>query len=150
MSVNKEKHEELAGKWSPIVAECDARDIGESIDVWCEKKGISKWKLYYWKKALKNSASAEHPCKTETAGQCLDITDALSDSGADPARREDYPKYFESVTENHPLRELSPVNDARPSSCPSIMIQSGSFHIYVGDGVSEATLATVLKAVPHD
>lgn len=75
MSVNKEKHEELAGKWSPIVAECDARDIGESIDVWCEKKGISKWKLYYWKKALKNSASAEHPCKTETAGQCLDITD---------------------------------------------------------------------------
>ena len=44
MSVNKEKHEELVSKWSRIVAECNARGIGESIDVWCEKNGISKWK----------------------------------------------------------------------------------------------------------
>lgn len=34
MSVNKEKHEELVSKWSRIVAECNARGIGESIDVW--------------------------------------------------------------------------------------------------------------------
>ena len=150
MSVSKEKHEELAGKWNPIVAECDARDIGESIDVWCEKKGISKWKLYYWKKALKDSASAEHPCKTETAGQCLDITDALTDSGTDPARREDYPKYFESIVEIPSPRKLPFVNDTRTSARPSIMIQAGPFRIYVGDGFSKATLAAVLKAVPHD
>ena len=124
MSVNKEKHEELVSKWSHIVAECDARGIGESIDVWCEKKGISKWKLYYWKKALKNDASAEHSSKAETTGQCLDITDALTDSGTDPARREDYPKYFESIVECHPAMKKAML---RPRSAISAGMNSYLF-----------------------
>ena len=151
MSVNKVKHEELVSKWSRIVAECNARGIGESIDVWCEKNGISKWKLYYWKRALGNNVSAEQADRPETtAGQCLDITDVLTDSSTDPARREDGLKYSEPIAESQPHRELPSVNDARTSVRPNIMIQAGQFRIYVRDGVSEAAIAAVLKAVPHD
>ena len=139
-------------QWSRIVAECNARGIGESIDVWCEKNGILKWKLYYWKRALGNNVSAvNRPTDPETtAGQCLDITDVWTDSSTDPARREDGLKYSEPIAESQPYRELPSVNDAPTSVRPNIMIQAGQFRIYVSDGVSEAAITAVLKAVPHD
>lgn len=40
MGVNKELHDELVSQWSRIVAECDSRHIGDSIDAWCSRKGI--------------------------------------------------------------------------------------------------------------
>ena len=119
MSVNKEKHEELVSKWSRIVAECNARGIGESIDVWCEKTGSQSGNCITGKEPLGNNVSAEQADRPETtAGQCLDITDVLTDSSTDPARREDGLKYSEPIAESQPHRELPSVNDAGHPSGP--------------------------------
>ena len=112
MSVSKEKHEELAGKWSPIVAECDARDVGESIDVWCEKKGISKWKLYYWKRVLRNAA-AGCSCDAGPEEHCIDITDVLTDQDSGHAG-DIFPKYMLSDGEAATPHKYFPSTDHVP------------------------------------
>ena len=99
-------------------------------------------------RATGNNVSAEQADRPETtAGQCLDITDVLTDSSTDPARREDGLKYSEAVAESQPHRELPSVNDARTSVRPNIMIRKGGqFRIYVSDGVSEAAIAASIES----
>lgn len=134
-------HEEAVEHWIPIMEEYGNayRTTKISAMEWCKQRQISVVSFYRWRRKLLKEpqnpvdvSSSEYAKSSGEQAASLTFIDVTALAAAsDPARSE---------TSSSTTRHTS-------SGIPSIMIQVNGVQIYVNDGVDEATLNTVLKAV---
>ena len=122
-------------QWRKTVHECINRDPKISKRQWCEDNGIKFRSLMYWQRKFRLEALAQMEGSKAalpacTAGNCVpafaDVTDKLEEIQAD---RE---------------RQIYPGGFAMP---PELMIQTGSYQIYVNGSIQTATLEKVMRVI---
>lgn len=124
-------HELRREHWRKIIFDCNNREPGVTKREWCETNGICIKSLYYWQRQFRSEAvsSIETAVAVQRTqkSQFLDITASIASGGNETT---------------------IPSSDKRPL-VPELMIQSGSYQIYVSSAVQERTLETVMKVLRH-
>lgn len=136
--MNKEVVAIRHAQWRKIIDDCINRNPKTSKRQWCKTKGISFRSLMYWQRKLQLEAidqmrSSQSPVPIQTMP-------------ADVPVFVDVTAQVESLQENHRSnsREPEPVTLA-----PELMIQAGSYRIYVNSSLQEATLKKVMRVIGH-
>ena len=117
-------------EWKKILTE--ANSSGMSKRAWCKANGINERKLYYWQHRI---------WQTESTGPHL------------PAKQDLTVKASVSLPDNG-FVEVDLQSIGNPADCPAsrqagtgLILQCSDCRIFISEGVSEATLSTVLRAV---
>lgn len=136
-------------KWMRIVTECNTSGMKKKD--WLELHGIAAKSFYHWQKLLRGQALEEE------YGYPI-VPDYIQLSPETLARAET------TVSENkHDLVDLTALVSTKREEAVShpatisqdsrlsaeIMLQIGSYSLYIGENITEATLATVLKVIGH-
>ena len=125
-------------QWRRTVYECIHCDSKRSKRQWCEENGIRYRSFLYWQKKFQK----------EAISQIEKQKDELS-VGADSAV---VPKFVDLTSH---LRALQSDQASIPGEAehaglaPEVMIQAGSYRIYVSGSVHADTLETVMKVIGH-
>lgn len=130
-----------AQRWKQIIIECNTSGMKKAD--WMRLHGVSEKSFYRWQTALRNQILKEVEEKITCAqgqetpnreNQQQNPDSGFVDITALTARRDSFP------TMN---RTGGPIVNIMPE----IMIQAGPYNLYIGSGITEATLATVLKVI---
>ena len=114
-------------QWKQIVLEANNAPVSKKV--WCRENGISEKQLYYWQRKIRRREAAalpvptperEVPTVTGASGEFVEMS--FSGTGHDQAAG--FPGFTRGI--------------------PAVFIEIGSFRVYVGDGIREDTLRTVL------
>ena len=125
-------------QWRQIIYDCINRDPKLSKRQWCQENGIRYRSFMYWQRKFQMEAldlienhEATLPVKQDPVSVPVfaDMTPQLE---ALQAEQESVP----ADTEPAPL-------------APELMIQAGSYRIYVNGSIQEATLETVMRVIRH-
>ena len=119
-------------QWKQIVLEANNSTLSKKA--WCRENGISEKQLYYWQRKIRRREAASLP--VSLSGQAVPAV-------TDPAGE------FVELSFQASLQEQVAVCPDRPVGIRTVLIEAGSLRIYVGDGIREDTLRTVL-AVARD
>ena len=132
-----------AQRWKEIIAACNTSGM-KKVD-WMRLHGVSEKSFYRWQNILRDQVLDG----IETSYPIVPDYVAVSDkrqAGAVPELID-----MTAIISQKPGGKISPAQSAVPQKqiTPEIMIQSGPYNLYIGNSVTEATLATVLKVIGH-
>lgn len=131
-------HKARVEQWTQIISACDQREAGISKKVWCEQHNIRLKNFEYWQRVLRKEAidyqASDSISDNPASDGCLDITDRLLE-----------PSAASQVAVSAPSNSKSP--QLLFQDIPELMIQAGSYLVYVNETVHEKTLRTVLRAL---
>ena len=122
-------------QWRRTVYECINRDPNTSKRQWCEDNGIKFRSLMYWQRkfrleALAQIGSNDAALPARTGEACVpvfaDVTDKLEQLQTDQESR-NYPGVL--------------------TMAPELMIQAGSYQIYVNGSIQMTTLEKVMRVI---
>ena len=127
-----------AERWRQIIYECLNRDPKLSKKQWCRVNGVYYRSLMYWQRRFQMEA--------------LDLME--SHDAALPVKQDSVsgPAFADMTPQLKALRaEQEPVSEAvEPLPlAPELMIQAGSYQIYVNRSIQERTLEIVLRVIRH-
>ena len=122
-------------QWRRTVYECINRDPNISRRQWCEDNGIKFRSLMYWQRKFQQEALAqmehgEAALPARTVETCVPV--------------------FADVTEK--LEQLQTDQENRNDPCsltiaPELIIQAGSYQIYVNGSIQMTTLEKVMRVI---
>lgn len=124
-------------QWRRIVRECINRDPMISKRQWCRENSIRYRSLMYWQQKFQREALAV----INDHGKNLPVQ---SDSVNVPAFADMTARLETLRTEQCPSAEQEAVMPE-----PELMIQAGSYRIYVNSSLHETTLETVMRVLSH-
>jgi hypothetical protein len=132
-----------AQRWKEIIAACNTSGM-KKVD-WMRLHGVSEKSFYRWQNILRDQVLDG----VETSYPIVPDYVAVSDkrqAGAVPELID-----MTAIISQKPGEKISPAQSAVPQKqiTPEIMIQAGPYNLYIGNSVTEATLATVLKVIGH-
>lgn len=125
-------------QWRQIIQDCINRNPGISKRQWCRENGVRYRSFMYWQRKFQLKAidlmenhGTKLPVKQEpvSAQAFVDMTSQLE------------------VLQTE--REFSPASSELTPLAAELMIQAGSFRIYVNGSIQEATLETVMRVIRH-
>lgn len=125
-------------QWRQIIQDCINRNPGISKRQWCRENGVRYRSFMYWQRKfqlkaidLMENQGTKLPVKQEpvSAQAFVDMTSQLE------------------VLQTE--REFSPASSELTPLAAELMIQAGSFRIYVNGSIQEATLETVMRVIRH-
>ena len=125
-------------QWRQIIQDCINRNPGISKRQWCRENGVRYRSFMYWQRKFQLKAidlmenhRTKLPVKQEpvSAQAFVDMTSQLE------------------VLQTE--REFSPASSELTPLAAELMIQAGSFRIYVNGSIQEATLETVMRVIRH-
>ena len=125
-----------AEHWRQTIYECLNRDPKLSKKQWCRENGVYYRSLMYWQRRFQMEA--------------LDLME--NHDAALPVKQDSFsaPAFADMAPQLKALRaEQEPVPapaDPLPLA-PELMIQAGSYRIYVNGSIQETTLETVLRVI---
>ena len=122
-------------KWREIIIACNTS--GMKKKEWMELHNLNSKSFYRKQKELREY-------EMEKAG----ITSAETSAGKNAAEFFDLTQALTRQT-----KEIPVATGMRKDRCvirmehPELVIQAGEYHLYIGNGITEATLATVLRVI---
>ena len=125
-------------QWRRIVTECINRNTEISKRQWCEENGIRYRSLMYWQRKFQQDMLQQMDSShTALPGSAVQV----------------YAPAFADVTEKYQAMSAHPEVPPQPqenhSFIPELMIQAGSYRIYVSSSLHESTLETVMRVLSH-
>ena len=126
-------------QWRQIIQDCINRDPDISKRQWCRENGVRYRSFMYWQRRFQ-----------------LEAIDLMENHGTTlPVKQE--PVSVQAFVDMTPQLEMlqtergsSPAGSSEPTPpVPELMIQAGSFRIYVNGSIQEATLETVMRVIRH-
>ena len=126
-----------------IITECNASDMNKKE--WMKIHNISPKNFYRWQKVLRERALIE----MEDYGYPILPT---HDEEAGKASSQERTTNFVDITgilAHEAERKAALVSAGKKEIEPELILQVGSYNLYIGSGVTEATLATVLRVIGH-
>ncbi len=115
--------EEEIAKWRGIVAEGETKEGCRKE--WLTSNGISTWQYYCWRKRFRQEDGLEDP----------------------PAVTGDNQPEFYEMNLHSGNAHVS--GHQKQGFEPSLMLQIDRYQLFVGDGITERTLGTVLKVLSN-
>ena len=126
-----------------IITECNASDMNKKE--WMRIHNISPKNFYRWQKVLRERALNEMedygypilPAHDEEAGKASSqegTTNVVDITG---------------IIAHEEERKVALVSAGKKEIEAELILQVGSYNLYIGSGVTEATLATVLRVIGH-
>lgn len=113
--------EEEIHRWRDIVAEGETKE-GHRKE-WMDENGISTWQYYSWRKRFRQEDGIEEPEADDKDNQ---------------------PEFYEMNLDSSNAHDTGRQTQSLESS---LMLQIGKYQLFVGDGVNERTLGTVLRVI---
>ena len=127
-----------AERWKQIIVECNMSGI-KKVD-WLRMHGISEKSFYRWQTALRDEILKE----MEQRQQCM--PEQSNQSGGNHGQDPD--SCFLDVAEMISRRnETFMPFQSIGQWIPELMLQAGPYNLYIGNHVTESTLATVLRVI---
>ena len=132
-----------AQHWKQIIVACNTSGM-KKVD-WMRLHGVSEKSFYRWQTlfrrealdgAAESSTISAEQAETLQRVQRQEMIPGFVDVTALVTRKEEFPKPFQEGNQAEQL-------------IPEVMIQAGRYNLYIGSGITEATLATVLKVIDH-
>ena len=130
-------------QWMDIITACNASDMNKKE--WMRIHNVSPKNFYRWQKVLRERALTEmeeyrYPvlppyCEEPSEQDSSKETSAFVDMTAMISR--------EAEAASKP--QMDAVGQKQLE--PELMIQAGPYHLYIGSGITESTLAMVLKVI---
>ena len=130
-----------AQRWKQIIVACNTSGM-KKVD-WMRLHGISEKSFYRWQTLFRKEAldeAAESAAISAKQAESLqrvqgqEMIPGFVDVTALITRKEELPRSFQTGNQSEQLT-------------PEIMIQTGRYNLYIGRGITESTLATVLKVI---
>ena len=128
--------------WEQIVTECNTSGM-RKID-WMKLHNVSPKAFYRWQKILRDHAIEEHE-KESNANSATDLTAV---NQASVPVMVDMTAMITSQLESG-ARQSETASLVSTGLTPEIMLQAGQYTLYIGSGITESTLSTVLKVISH-
>ena len=121
-------------QWMDIITTCNASDMNKKE--WMRIHNISPKNFYRWQKVLRERAL--NRMEEEGSPALLPCTEAVGE----PAVQEEGPEFVDmTVMAPHEAEAV------HMQIVPELMLEVGSYHLFVGSGITETTLSTVLKVI---
>lgn len=127
-----------AEQWRQTVYNCLSRDPKISKRQWCKENGIKIRSLMYWQKKFQLEA-------LDRMDNCKVALPVQIGSNSAPAFADMSAQLEALQTERV---SLPPEQETMPLA-PELMIQAGSYRIYVNGSIQQATLETVMRVISH-
>ena len=127
-----------AEQWRSTVCECINRAPGVSKRQWCMDNGIKYRSFMYWQRRF----------QLEALGQ-MEKHELSFPAKHGPA---DVPAFADMTTQLEALQaeqESVPPEPETAVLAPELMIQAGSYRIYVNSSIHEDTLEKVMRVIRH-
>ena len=130
-----------AQHWKEIIVACNTSGM-KKID-WMRLHGVSEKSFYRWQtlfrkevldEATENAAISAEQAESLQRVQGQEMTPGFVDVTALITRKEELPRSFQAGNQSEQLT-------------PELMIQAGRYNLYIGRGITESTLAMVLKVI---
>ena len=130
-------------QWMDIITECNASHMNKKE--WMKLHNISPKNFYRWQKVLRERALN----KMEDYG--YPILPRYAEGECEASGREQVTDFVEitGIIGQEKEKGRTLVSAEKNQIEPELMIQIGSYQLYIGSGVTESTLATVLKVIGH-
>ena len=130
-------------RWLGIVTACNAS--GMKKKEWLQIHNISSKSFYRWQKILRERALEE----TEEFG--YPIVPDYKELSSPTRAREEEPGFVDVTAivgkESHEIKTDSTVKYHQQMATPELMLQVGQYSLYIGSGITESTLKTVLGVI---
>ena len=127
-----------AEQWRQIIYECINRDPKLSKKQWCRENGIYYRSFMYWQRKFQMEALG-----------LMENHETTLPVKQDPASM---PAFADMAHQLDALRaeQEAAAADTEPASlAPELMIQAGSYRIYVNRSIHEDTLEKVMRVIRH-
>ena len=130
-------------QWMDIITACNASNMNKKE--WMRIHNVSPKNFYRWQKVLRERALTEMeeyqypvlpPYSEELSEQ---------DSSKETSTFVDMTALISRESEDASKAQTDAVGQKQ--LVPELMIQAGQYHLYIGRGITESTLATVLKVI---
>ena len=127
-----------AERWRQTIYECLNRDPKLSKKQWCRENGVYYRTLMYWQRRFQ-----------------LEALDLMENHEATLPMKQDpvsVPVFADMTPQLEALQteqESAPAEPEITPPAPELMIQAGSFRIYVNGSIQESTLKTVMRVIRH-
>ena len=127
--------------WKEIIVACNTSGM-KKID-WMRLHGVSEKSFYRWQtlfrkealdEATENAAISAEQAESLQRVQGQEMTPGFVDVTALITRKEELPRSCQAGNQSEQLT-------------PELMIQAGRYNLYIGRGITESTLAMVLKVI---
>ena len=124
--------------WRQTIYECLNRDPKTSKKQWCRENGVYYRSYMYWQRRFQ-----------------LEALDLVENSETTPPIKQgtaSVPAFADMSPQLEALRseqDSIPAETETVSLAPELMIQAGSFRIFVNGSIQEATLETVMRVIRH-
>lgn len=127
-----------AEQWRQTVYECLNRNPKLSKKQWCRENGVYYRSFLYWQRKFQMEALdlMENHETTLPAKQDAVSVPAFADMAPQLKALQDEQEFSPAGSEPTPL-------------APELMIQAGSYRVYVNSSIQETTLETVLRVIHH-
>ena len=121
-------------QWMDIITACNASNMNKKE--WMKIHNISPKNFYRWQKVLRERALTR--MEEEGTPALLPCAGAVSELAAE----EEGPGFVDmTAMVSHEAEAV------HMQIVPELMLEVGSYHLFVGSGITETTLSTVLKAI---
>ncbi len=124
--------------WRQTICECINRDPKLSKRKWCQSNGIRYRSLMYWQRKFQ----AEALERMENQETNLPVKGGSTNA---PVFADVTPKLVALQAGQVSAATLS--EEGNPSLIPELMIQAGTYRVYVNSSIQEATLEKVLRVI---
>ena len=127
-----------AEQWRRIVTDCINRDPKISKRQWCRENGIRYRSLMYWQQKFQKEALA-----------------VISNQGTSLPTQSgsvNIPAFVDMTNQLEAIHAEQCIPSGHPEAAalaPELMIEAGSYRIYVSSSLHEATLKTVMSVLSH-
>lgn len=147
--------------WAKIIME--ANNSGMTKTKWCQLHDIRPRQFHYWQKRIRDYLQ-EHPeaslpgwrtpdpvCKNADEQQAFYEVSVVPETAPAPVCNTTC-----TTDSSHPVTPISrplssPLSSSTINTCPSthppLMLQYNQFQLFIGDGVSESTLSSVIRVI---
>ena len=127
-----------------IITACNASDLNKKE--WMKIHNVSPKSFYRWQKILRDRALSE------MEDYSYPILPSYAEGTSNSTVQEPAPGFVDmTAVMSQGVKERIPaVAETEPqqnSMKTELMIQVGSYNLYIGNGITESTLATVLKVI---
>ena len=125
-------------QWRQIVYDCINREPTVSKRQWCQENGIRYRSYMYWQRKFQVEA--------------LDRMESRETTLPINQNQVTVPAFADITPQLEALRaeqKSVPTEPEVATLAPELMIQAGSFRIYVNGSIQEATLETVMRVIRH-
>ena len=125
-------------QWRQTIQDCINRNPDISKRQWCQENGIQYRSFMYWQRKFQMEA-------LDLIGNLETTLPIKQDPVCVPAFADMTP-HLEALQAE---RESSPAGSEPMPLAPELMIQAGSFRVYVNGSIQETTLETVMRVICH-